>query len=90
MLAAIEGNTAIGELLAANGADVNALNDFGESALTLAACAGHLPFVQFLKRSGATVSGLQPHGHDLPAWLRSASGLPDEKIAAILEAVGSL
>ena len=37
MLAAIEGNTSIGDLLLARGADLAALNDFGESALSLAA-----------------------------------------------------
>jgi ankyrin repeat protein len=45
MLAAIEGNTRIGELLVSSGADVDATNNFGETALSLAAHAGHAPFI---------------------------------------------
>jgi ankyrin repeat protein len=43
MLAAMTGNTSMGELLVSNGADVNSANDFGESALSLAAHFGHIP-----------------------------------------------
>jgi ankyrin repeat protein len=84
MLTAIKGNTAIGEFLIAAGADVNAQNDFAESAITLAVCEGHIRFIQLLKQSGAIISGLRPHGHELPIWLRSSSGLPEDKVAAIL------
>ena len=44
MLAAIEGDTSIGELLISRGADVDAINKVGETALSLAAHKGHLPF----------------------------------------------
>src|SRR5579859_5069016 len=42
MLAALEGNTSIGELLISRGADINATNKSGETALSLAAHKGHI------------------------------------------------
>ena len=86
MLTALEGNTKIGSFLLDRGADVAALNDFGESALSLAAHKGHLPFVILLKSHGAS-GDIRPHGHDLESWLRNASGLPSSKIDAIMEIV---
>jgi ankyrin repeat protein len=86
MLAAIEGNTRIGNLLIERGADISVLNNFGESALSLAAHAGHLPFVKLLKTSGAS-GAVHPHGHTLEDWITRTSGLPKAKIDAILEAV---
>jgi ankyrin repeat protein len=85
MLAALEGNTKIGTLLLDCGADVGALNNFGENALSLAAHKGHLPFVKLLKLRGASAD-VRPHGHDLESWLRNASGLTGAKIDAIMEA----
>lgn len=41
MLAAMEGNTAIGELLVSSGAELDTINDFGETALSLAAHGEH-------------------------------------------------
>ncbi|MDB6110590.1 MAG: Ankyrin [Pedosphaera sp.] len=86
MLAALEGNTKIGTVLLDRGADVGALNNFGESALSLAAHKGHLPFVKLLTSCGAS-GDIRPHGHDLESWLRNASGLSKAKIDAILEVV---
>jgi uncharacterized protein len=86
MLAALEGNIKIGELFIERGADLAVLNNFGESALSLAAHNGHLPFVKLLKSNGAS-GDVHPHGHSLEGWLRSASGLPEDKIKAILEVV---
>jgi ankyrin repeat protein len=86
MLAALEGNTKVGALLIERGADVSLLNNFGESALSLAAHNGHLTFVKLL-RSGGASGDVRPHGHTLEDWLRIASGLPQAKIDAILEAV---
>ena|SRR5437899_2931511 len=48
MLAALEGNTSIGELLISRGAPLDTTNDFGETALSLAAHRGHAPFVRIL------------------------------------------
>src|SRR5689334_10247745 len=84
MLTALEGNTKIGAFLLAQGADVAALNNFGENALSLAAHKGHLPFVKLLKAHGAS-GAVWPHGHPLEDWLRMASGLPDSKIDAIMQ-----
>jgi ankyrin repeat protein len=49
MLTALEGNTNIGILLPDHGAKFEVPNAFGESALSLAAHKGHLPFVKLLK-----------------------------------------
>jgi len=82
MLVALEGNTRLGARLIELGADVG----FGESALSLAAHKGHLPFVKLLISHGAS-GDVHPHGHTLEVWLRSASGLPSAKIDAIMNAV---
>jgi uncharacterized protein len=47
-LAALEGNTSVGELLLSRGAEVDTKNNFGETALSLAAHGGHLPFLRIL------------------------------------------
>lgn len=86
MLAALEGNVRIGTLLLDFGADVTARNNFGESALSCAALKGHLPFVKLLRAHGAS-GDVQPHGHDLETWLRSASGLSASKIDAIMDVI---
>jgi ankyrin repeat protein len=86
MLAAIEGNTAIGELLISRGAELDAKNTFGETALSLAAHGGHTPFIQVLLANGASTD-CQPHGHRLNDWIRISSGLPQDKIASILKII---
>jgi len=86
MLAAIEGNTAIGELLLSRGAELNTLNDFGETALSLAAHGGHIPFIEILLANGASTR-CNPHGNTLEDWLRVASGLPADKVASILDLI---
>ena len=86
MLTALEGNTKIGTLLLDRGADVAALNQFGESALSLAAHKGHLKFVHLLMSRGAS-RDVRPHGHDLEQWLRMASGLSTAKIDALVAAM---
>jgi uncharacterized protein len=52
MLAALEGNTAIGELLISRGATIDKANDFGETALSLAAHGGHTQFIKVLLAHG--------------------------------------
>ena len=86
MLAAMEGNTKIGELLISRGANVDAVNDFGETALSLAAHSGHVPFIRMLLAQGASTV-CHPHGSSLGDWLRVASGLPREKIESILDLI---
>jgi ankyrin repeat protein len=87
MLVALEGNTNIGELLISRGASLEATNDFGETALSLAAGNGHTRFVQLLLANGAP-RNCRPHGHSLADWIRVASGLPVDKIDAVLELIG--
>ena len=83
MLAALEGNTSIGELLISRGASLDTTNDFGETALSLAAHHGHALFIQILLASCASAE-CRPHGHTLEDWLKTASGLPQEKVASML------
>jgi ankyrin repeat protein len=83
MLAALEGNSMLGELLISRGADVNATNKFGQTALSLAAHRAHKPFIKLLLSNGASADCL-PHGSSLENRLRSASGLPSETIESIV------
>jgi uncharacterized protein len=87
MLSAIEGNTSIGELLVSHGAKVDSVNDFGETALSLAAHKGHAPFARWLLALGASTE-CRPHGWDLGDWIKRTSGLPRDKITAILALLG--
>ena len=86
MLAAMEGNVTIGELLISKGATINNENDFGETALSLAAHGGHLPFIRLLLNHRASTD-CRPHGTTLEGWLSVASGLPSDKIQAILAVI---
>jgi ankyrin repeat protein len=88
MMAAIEGNTSIGELLISRGASINAANDFGETALSLAAHGGHSKFIRVLLANDAATD-CRPHGHSLEDWLRVASGLPQDKVASVLALISS-
>ena len=87
MLSAMEGNVGIGELLVAHGARVDSANDFGDTALSLAAHKGHERFVAWLLARGASME-CRPHGWQLRDWIRQTSGLPREKIASILTLLG--
>ncbi len=82
MLAALEGNTSIGELLMERGAVLDSQNDFGETALSLAAHNGHIAFLQMLLAEGASTA-CSPHGHNLESYLRGSSGLAAEKIGSL-------
>ena len=56
MLAAVEGDVPIGQLLIENGASVNARNNKEESALTLATHRGYTLFVDLLASGGASAT----------------------------------
>lgn len=84
MLAALEGDASMGELLILRGAPLDTTNDFGETALSLAAHRGHAPFVRILLAKGASTD-CRPHGHSLEDWLKIASGLPEDRIASVLD-----
>jgi ankyrin repeat protein len=86
MLAGIQGNMRVGELLIERGADPNKMNDFGETALSLSAHAGHTSFVKLLLSKGASLE-CRPHGHSLEYWITKTSGLSPKKIATILRIV---
>jgi len=88
MLAALEGNTAVGELLISRGADINKTNDFGETALSLAAHGGHIGFIRVLLDHGSSTD-CRPHGTTLENWMEVASGLPKDKIRSILDFIES-
>lgn len=88
MLAAVEGKSSIGELLISRGAEVNATNDFGETALSLAAHLGHTRFIRFLLANGASTD-CRPHGSNLGDWLRTSSGLSQDKITSILDLINT-
>jgi ankyrin repeat protein len=88
MLTAIEGNTTIGELLISRGATIDKTNDFGETALSLAAHAGHARFITVLLAHGAS-KHCRPHGHTLEDWMQVRWGLPRDKIKSILNLINS-
>jgi ankyrin repeat protein len=87
MLAAMDGNTSIGEALFAKGANVNAANKFGDTPLSLAAHAGHVKFARWLLSVGASTDG-RPHGHDMAPGIKMGSGLPKDKLAEVLTLIG--
>jgi ankyrin repeat protein len=86
MLVAFEGNLNVGELLISRGAGINATNDFGETALSLAAHGGRTRFIRALLANG-TSPDCHPHGNSLGDWLRAPSGLPQIKISSILDLI---
>jgi hypothetical protein len=88
MLAALEGKLSIGELLISRGAEVNPSNDFGETALSPAAHRGHIRFIKLLLAHGA-FGDCRPHGSSLEERLRGSSGLPEAKIASIMNLVNA-
>src|ERR1039458_1776093 len=83
VLAAPEGNIGLGQLPISRGAILDPTNDFGAPALSLAAHAGHLPFIRLLLANGASMN-CHPHGHSLEDWIRFTSGLPKDKIESVL------
>jgi len=89
MLAALEGDTAVGRFLMRSGAELDRRNDFGETALSLAAHKGNVRFIELLIASGAVDLGL-PHGGGVDVFLREAAGLPDAVLSSVLEVIQSI
>jgi ankyrin repeat protein len=87
MLAAMEGNSQIGAALTARGANINLANEFGDTALSLAAHAGHLKMTRWLMSVGASTD-CRPLGHEMATWIKISSGLPPDKLAEVLTAIG--
>ena len=71
MLAAINGNTAIGRLLIEAGADLDRQNNLRDCALSLAVMFGYSRFVKLLLDSGASLNYFQERG-SLPSFLEWA------------------
>jgi ankyrin repeat protein len=71
ILAAINGNTAIGRLLIEAGADLDRQNNLRDCALSLSAMFGHSGFVKLLLDSGASLNYFQERG-SLPSFLEWA------------------
>ena len=88
MLAAIEGDSPVSELLISRGANVDKANSFGETALSLAACGGHLRLIRTLLAHGAS-KDCRPHGTTLKDWVKVSSGLSPENIRSVLDLVGN-
>ena len=86
MIAALEGNTAIGSLLIESGAELDTRNKFRETALSLAAHSGHPSFVELLLTSGASLE-CHPFGNTFDAWLNWACqyGRCSEKIRGLFD-----
>jgi ankyrin repeat protein len=89
MLAALQGDTAVGRFLIRSGAELDRRNDFGETALSLAAHKGHVKFIELLITSGAVDLGL-PHGRTVDVFLREAAGLPDAVLSSVLAALQTI
>jgi ankyrin repeat protein len=90
MLAALAGNTRIGELLIEKGADLNLRNKFGDTALSLAAKSGHTSFVELLLRHGASLD-CYPHGNSLDiflSWIEEYAGNSSAQIKNIKRLFG--
>ena len=88
MLAAIEGDSPISELLISRGANVEKANSAGETALSLAACGGHLRLIRTLLANGAS-RDCRPHGTTLKDWVKVSSGLSPENIRSVLDLIGN-
>jgi len=86
MLVALYGNTQIGRLLISSGADLDRITDFGETALSLAAHGGHVPFAKMLLAHAASKE-CRPHGRSLEDWTTNTSALPEHKIISILKLI---
>jgi uncharacterized protein len=88
MLAALEGSVPLCQLLLESGANINAKNRKGETALSIAAHKGHLPLLTLLRDKGASLDCM-PHGVALIGWLRTASDLPQQTLAEVLQALSA-
>jgi len=80
MLSALEGNTALGELLISAGATVDQTNRFGQTPFTLAMIAGRVGFIKLLLDRGAVPDT------NLEGWLPMTS-LSPKQVEAILSMV---
>jgi ankyrin repeat protein len=88
MLAAMKGNSRIGELLIDKGADLNKRNTHRDTALSLAALSGSASFVELLLQRGASLD-CYPHGNSLDVYLDWLSSFYPERMKRIRKAFDS-
>jgi ankyrin repeat protein len=85
MLAATEGNTALGGLLIDRGAELNRENNMHNSALTLAAWFKHPKFVRLLLDRGGSLDRIRDAGSldSFLAWVEEYCGMTSEQISQL-------
>jgi hypothetical protein len=82
MLAAVEGNTAMGRMLIEGGAVIDRENNLHDSALTLAAMLGHAGFVKLLLGCGASLEGIRSRGslESFLDWVEKYCAVTDTQV----------
>jgi ankyrin repeat protein len=85
MLAAMKGNSKIGELMIDAGADLNKRNPHRDTALSLAALCGSSSFVELLLAKGASLD-CYPHGNSLDVYLDWLASFYPERMRRIRKA----
>jgi ankyrin repeat protein len=85
MLAAMEGNTAIGGLLIDRGAELDRENKMRDSALTLAAWFKHPKFVRLLLDRGVSLGRIRDSGSldSFLGWVETNCGMTSEQISQL-------
>ena len=82
MLAAIQGNVAIGELLISRGANTNRVSSQGTSAVSLAAIGGHVRFLKLLLGHGADPD-CKLNGISINKWIPGCQFGPKKEAAIV-------
>ena len=85
MLAAVKGNTKIGQLLIDAGADLNKRTNGRETALSLASHSGSRAFVELLLARGASLD-CHPYGNSLDIYLDWLGSFYPERMCNIRKA----
>jgi ankyrin repeat protein len=85
MLAAMKGNSKIGELMVEMGADLNKRNAHRDTALSLAVLSGSASFVELLLAKGASLD-CYPHGNTLDVYLDWVASFYPERMTRIRKA----
>lgn len=85
MLAAMEGNTALGGLLIDKGAELDRENNMRQSALPLAAWFKHPKFVRMLLDRGVSLDRIRDTGSldSFLGWVENYCGMTSEQISKL-------
>eukprot|EP00808_Paulinella_micropora_P018327 g78736.t1 len=73
--AAKQGNTALGKVLVEGKADLNVMDQHGDTALHLALRHGHFPTAEVLVAAGGDITARNKEGEGLNAYIRGNAGL---------------